>query len=228
MIVAIHQPQFMPWLGYFDKMDQADCFVLLDNVQYKKNEWQNRNRIKGPQGPQWLTVPVKFKFPALITEVGINVSDPWRRKQLQALKTNYGKAPHWSAYEVFLQEFYDREWSELAAANRTSVEWLRGELGIDTPLKIASEMELSAEPTQRLIDICKTVGADTYLAGVDGKKYMDLERFAAAGLEIAVQEYEHPIYPQLYGEFVSHLSALDLLCNCGPESGKILLSGRKN
>lgn len=228
MIAAIHQPQFMPWLGYFDKMDQADCFVLLDNVQYKKNEWQNRNRIKGPQGPQWLTVPVQFKFPALITAVGVNASDPWRRKHLQALKTNYAKAPHWAVGESFLEEFYNREWSELAAVNRASVEWLRGALGIDTPLEIASEMELSDEPTQRLIDICKAVGADTYLAGVDGVKYMDLERFAAAGLEIVVQEYEPPTYPQLYGEFASHLSSLDLLLNCGPESEKIVRSGRKN
>ncbi|HIG53911.1 MAG TPA: hypothetical protein EYG11_20125 [Candidatus Latescibacteria bacterium] len=228
MIVAIHQPQFMPWLGYFDKMDQADCFVLLDNVQYKKNEWQNRNRIKGPQGPQWLTVPVQFKFPALITEVGINGSDPWRRKQLQALKTNYAKAPYWPLYEGFIAQFYGREWGELAAVNKASVEWLRGALGIDTPLRIASEMKLNEEPTQRLIDICKAVGADAYLAGVDGKKYMDLDRFAAAGLRIVVQEYEHPTYPQLYGEFASHLSALDLLHNCGPESGEILRSGRKN
>ena len=117
MIVAIHQPQFMPWLGYFDKMDQAAYFVLLDNVQYKKNEWQNRNRIKSPQGPQWLTVPVQFKFPALITEVGIKTSDPWRRKHLQALKTNYSKAPHWADCENFLTQFYQREWSELARSS---------------------------------------------------------------------------------------------------------------
>ena len=225
MIVAIHQPQFMAWLGYFDKMDQADCFVLLDNVQYKKNELQNRNRIKGPQ---WLTVPVRFKFPDLITEVGVDISDLWRQKQWRALKTNYGKAPYWLLCEEFLEQFYEREWDRLSQVNKASVEWIRGALGIDTTLRIASEMELSEEPTQRLIDICKAVGADTYLAGIDGKTYMDLERFTAAGLQIVIQEYEHPVYSQLYGEFASHLSALDLLCNCGPESGKVIRRGRKN
>ncbi len=228
MIAAIHQPQFMPWLGYFDKMDQADCFILLDNVQYKKNEWQNRNRIKGSQGPQWLTVPVQFQFPALITEVAINPSEPWRRKHLQGLKANYARAPHWAEYEAAFEAFYASEWDGLAAVNRASVEFLRGALDIETPLALASEMEVSNEPTQRLIDICKAVGADTYLAGVDGKSYMDLDLFAAAQLEIAVQNYESPTYPQLHGEFVSHLSALDLLLNCGPDSGKILRSGRKN
>ena len=152
--------------------------------------------------------------------MGIKTSDPWRRKHLQALKTNYSKAPHWADCENFLTQFYQGEWSELAAINWASVEWLRGELGIETPLKLASEMDLSDDPTQRLLDICKIVGADTYLAGVDGQKYMDLERFDTAGVKIAVQNYEHPTYPQLYGEFASHLSALDLLLNCGPESGK--------
>ncbi len=228
MIAAIHQPQFMPWSGYFDKMDQADCFVLLDNVQYKKNEWQNRNRIKGPQGAQWLTVPVRFNFPARIAEVGINDSDPWRRKHLQALRTNYAKAPYWAASEGFLEQFYACEWSELAVVNRASIEWLRDQLGIDTRLEVASEMKLSQEPTQRLLDICNAVGADTYLSGVDGEQYMNMELFAAAGVGIVVQDYEPPAYPQLYGDFVSHLSVLDLLLNCGPESGKVLRSGRKN
>ena len=88
----------MPWLGYFDKMDRADAFALLDNVQYKKNEWQNRNRIRTAQGKQWLTVPVRFKFPALINEVSINNDENWRNKHWQALRTNYAKAPHWANF----------------------------------------------------------------------------------------------------------------------------------
>jgi hypothetical protein len=228
MMVAIHQPQFMPWLGYFDKMDRADCFVLLDNVQYKKNEWQNRNRIKTPQGAQWLTVPVSYTFPAKILEVTIPADQPWPRKHVQALRTNYARAPYWPQYEGFLEEFYGRTWQDLVGVNCASVEWLRGELGIATPLCLASQMELRQEPTERLLDICRVVGADVYLAGADGRKYMELERFAQANIRVIFQEYAHPVYAQLHGDFVSHLSALDLLLNCGPQSGKILRSGRQN
>lgn len=229
MIVAIHQPQFMPWLGYFDKMDRADCFVLLDNVQFKKNEWQNRNRIKTAQGPMWLTVPVTYRFPARILEVEVNPQVNWRHKHLQALRTNYSRAPYWERLSPFLEEFYERDWEDLASVNRASIEWLREELGIGTPLRIASRMEgLSQEPTQRLVDICRTVGADTYLAGAGGRDYMDMEDFERAGIEVIFQEYAHPSYAQLFGDFVSHLAALDLVLNCGTESGSILRSGRRD
>lgn len=227
MIIAIHQPQFMPWLGYFDKMDQVDAFVLLDNVQYKKNEFQNRNRIKTPQGPQWLTVPVSYQFPALINEVTVRTGDPWRRKHVQTLVANYAKAPYWTDYAESLQTLYADELASLAAINRASVAWLQRELGIETPLVVASEMDLSEEPTQRLLDICKALGASRYLAGVDGRKYMELNRFKEAGIEVVFQDFEHPNYAQLHGEFTSHLSALDLLLNCGPESGKIVRGNRK-
>jgi len=227
VIIAIHQPQFMPWLGYFDKMDQVDAFVLLDNVQYKKNEFQNRNRIKTPQGPQWLTVPVSYQFPALINEVTVRTGDPWRRKHVQTLVANYAKAPYWTDYAESLQTLYADELASLAAINRASVAWLQRELGIETPLVVASEMDLSEEPTQRLLDICKALGASRYLAGVDGRKYMELNRFKEAGIEVVFQDFEHPNYAQLHGEFTSHLSALDLLLNCGPESGKIVRGNRK-
>lgn len=228
MIVAIHQPQFMPWLGYFDKMDQVDCFVLLDQVQYKKNEWQNRNRIKTAQGPMWLTVPVTYRFPARILEVQIDRKVPWRHKHLQALRTNYARASHWQEARIALEELYGQDWRDLVSINCASIAWLRQELGIDTPLQFASAMVLSEEPTQRLIDICRWVGADTYLAGADGRKYMDLEAFAKAGIRVVFQQYEHPTYPQLFGEFISHLSALDLVLNCGAESGAILRRGRRS
>lgn len=218
MIVAIHQPQFMPWLGYFDKMDQADCFVLLDNVQYKKNEWQNRNRIKTVQGVQWLTVPASYTFPAKIMEVEVSRGDNWRRKHWQALLTNYSKAAHWEAARDSLEGFYARDWEMLSVVNQASIEWLRGMLRIGAEVLLASEMELSEEPTERLVDICKIVGADTYLAGADGRNYMDLEPFAQAGVNLVFQEYKHPAYAQLFAGFESHLSALDLSLNCGKDS----------
>ena len=115
----------------------------------------------------------------------------------------------------------------LAPLNQASIAWLRGVLGVDTELLLASEMELSKEPTERLVDICKTVGADTYLAGADGRKYMNLESFSQAGIDLVFQDYDHPVYPQLFADFESHLSALDLVLNCGPESLKVLRAGRQ-
>ena len=226
MMAAIHQPQFMPWLGYFDKMDRADCFVLLDRVQFKKNEWQNRNRIKTVQGWQWLTVPVSYRFPQKINEVQVRNTENWRHKHWQALRTNYARASSWDEYSASLEAFYARDWEAIAAVNRASIEWLRQVLAIRTPLALASDMQVSEDPSQRLVDICRTVGADVYLAGADGRNYMDLEPFAEAGIEVVFQSYEHPTYPQLFGNFEPRLSALDLALNCGAESLEILRRGR--
>lgn len=229
MLIAIHQPQFMPWLGYFEKMDRADAFVLLDTVQYKKNEWQNRNRIKTAQGPQWLTVPVRYRFPARIDEVATNEDVHWRHKHWQALLTNYRRARFWEAAAPSLEALYAQPHPRLAQVNRATVDWLRGRLEIDTPLHWASRLDLTeTEPTQRLVQICQQLGATAYLAGADGRAYMDLERFSAAGIEVIFQAFEHPVYPQLFGDFASHLSALDLVLNCGPDSGGIVRAGRRN
>ena len=216
----------MPWLGYFDKMDHADCFVLLDNVQFKKNEWQNRNKIKTFNGTQWLTVPVNYRFPQKITEVHLHEAANWRRKQLQALRTNYSTAPFWKDAEEWLTTFYSQEWRELTAINRASIDWIREILGIGTPLRWASSMDLRTDPTDRLLDICEKVGADTYLSGAGGREYLQLECFAAVGVEVIFQEYEHPVYSQNSENFESHLSAIDLVLNCGPKSAAILRSGR--
>ena len=224
MIVAIHQPQFLPWLGYFDKMDQADFFCLLDTVQYKKNEWQNRNRIKVREGWQWLTVPVTYRFPQKIHEVGINQGVNWGRKHLQALRTYYSKAPFFDRYFPEFETLYGEPAEMLLEINVRTIFYLRDALGITTPIVRSSEMELSEEPTERLIDICSSVGANTYLAGRDGRKYMDLKKFSMAGLTIRFQDYEHPEYRQINGPFVSHLSVVDLLFNHGEKSLEIIRS----
>ncbi len=229
MIAAIHQPQYLPWLGFFDKMDQAGCFVLLDNVQYKRREWQNRNRIKTPQGVQWLTVPVSGEYLALINAVTVDQGENWRHKHLQTLRHAYHRAPHWPAAASSLEALYAGSWSLLGQVNGASISWLREQLGIHTPLRWASQLPgLSEDPTGRLVDICRAVGARTYLSGVDGAKYMDLEQFAAAGIEVIFQHYEHPVYSQQHGDFASHLSALDLVLNSGPQSLEILRSGRRS
>lgn len=219
MIVAIHQPQYLPWLGYFDKIIKADAFCFLDNVQYKKNEWQNRNRIKTAQQQQWLTVPVRYSFGQKISEIKINNAVNWQRKHLQALITNYKKAPYFDKYVNIFETVYSKHWELLPELNIYLINQICRLLNLeDKQTVLASNLNLSDDPTGRLIDICKAVGADTYLAGQDGANYMDLEQFDQHGIKIIVQKFKHPLYPQLFGEFVSHLSIVDLLFNCGPES----------
>ena len=223
MIVAVHQPQYLPWLGYFDKIRRADIFCYLDSVQYKKNDWQNRNRIKTSQGWQWLTVPVRFKYPEKISEVKINPTVKWRQKHLQALITNYRRAPFFDQYIGIYERIYSQDWEFVSELNIGFIERLKEALGLGAkPAIRSSQLELSEDPTDRLIDICRAVNADIYLSGQDGIKYMDLERFTSNGIQVIVQDYKHPVYQQMFKGFESHMSVVDLLFNCGPESLDIL------
>ena len=223
MIIAVHQPQYLPWLGYFDKIDCADVFVLLDNVQFKKNEWQNRNRIKTANGLQWLTVPVTYKYPQLMNEVEINSRDKWQHRQRQTIISNYKKAPCWSLFEEFFEEIFSSNWQYISQLNIHTVKRLAGILGIKTPIYIASELgEFSEDPDYRLIAITKHFDGDVYLAGSGGKEYMDMAKYAQNGIKVIFQEYEHPVYNQLFGDFEPFMSVVDLLFNHGHESLKIL------
>ena len=222
MIVTVHQPQYLPWLGYFDKIKRADVFVLLDNVQYKKNEWQNRNRIKTANGWQWVTVPVKYKFPEKICEVAINNSIDWKRKHLNAIVFNYGKSEYFNRYKPFFQDVFSKEWETLVDINIHLIRFLVESLCIDTEFLVASDLQLRQDPTDRLIDICKEVGADIYLAGKDGKNYMDVGRFEQEDIRVIFQDFQHPTYNQLYTGFEYNMSIIDLLFNHGQESMSVL------
>ena len=223
MIVAVHQPQYLPWLGYFDKIRRADVFCYLNDVQYKKNEWQNRNRIKTAQGWQWMTVPVRYRFPQKINEVFINNAVEWKKKHLQAMLTNYNRAPYFKQVVAILEDAFSKEWEFVSELNVYLIESLKNMLNLETKKSFcSSDLDLREEPTDRLIDICKALGADTYLAGQGAMEYMDLERFEKNGLKVIVQEFKHPVYPQMFEEFQSHLSIVDLLCNCGMESMNII------
>ncbi|MGH7275141.1 MAG: WbqC family protein [Nitrospiria bacterium] len=226
MRVAIHQPQYLPWLGYFDKVDQVDLFVMLDNVQFKKNEWQNRNRIKTAQGWQWMTVPVFHQYPEKIGDIRINNQVDWKRKHLHAVQTNYNRSPYFRDYYPFFEDLYKKEWPALSVLNCNIIEYLMGILGIKRKILLSSQMKLRDGPTERLIDICRAVGADTYLTGKGGENYLDLDRFEEANINVELQSFEHPVYPQLYGPFEPALSVIDLLFNCGPQSLDILRQGR--
>jgi hypothetical protein len=225
MIISVHQPQYLPWLGYFDKIDRADVFVLLDNVQFKKNEWQNRNKIKTANGWQWLTVPVMYKYPQLINEVEINNKDKWQHRQRQTIISNYKKSPFWSLLEGFFEEIFSSEWQYISQLNIHVVKRLAGLLGITTPIHVASELgEFPEDPDDRLIALTKHFNAGVYLAGGGGKGYMDMEKYDRAGIEVIFQEYSHPVYDQLFGAFEPFMSVVDLIYNHGEKSLDMLVS----
>jgi len=224
--VAIHQPHYLPWLGYLAKWAAADVFVFLDTVQYEKNGWQNRNRIKTAAGPRWLTVPVHARLGTPIAEVTVDGAQPWRERHRQAIAQAYAEAPHLDRYRAELDALYAKAWPRLAPLAAATAEWLARAAGIATPTRLASSLAVAAgDPTERLVALCQAVGADTYLAGRDGAHYMDVARFATAGIAVLYQDYAHPAYAQLHGEFAPNCSGLDLLLTHGDDALAILLGG---
>jgi hypothetical protein len=221
MRVAIHQPQFLPWLGYLHKIASCDAFVFLDNVQFKKNEFQNRNKLLVSGEPRWVTVPVSFRFGDTLRQARVPAEAGWRDTMWKTLEHNYGHAPFFGTFAPGLRALIERPWACLADFNEATVRWLLDAFGIATPLYTASRLpEVTTDPTGRLVALCRLLGADTYLSGAGGHDYLDTAAFEAAGLRLAFQEFHHPVYPQTAARrngpaFVSHLSAFDGLMNCG-------------
>ena len=230
MIVSIHQPNFLPWIGFFSKVLQSDVFVLLDNVQYTKNSFINRNRIKTPQGVKWLTVPVRTKarFGQLIKEVEINKNVDWRQQHLKTLEMCYKRSKFFGLiFKNITDIYYKCSWSNLAVFNIELLNWLFSLLEINTKIILASQLNVKGKGTDLLINIVKAVNGDTYLSGFGGVNYQNEELFKINGIKLRYYEFSHPIYPQLWGDFVPNLSIIDLLFNCGPSFSRDILMGNK-
>ena len=224
MRVTILQPSYLPWLGFFEQMARSDKFVLLDDVQYTRRDWRNRNKVRVSEGWVWLTVPVqqKSRFAQSLLETRIDNSVPWRRKHLETLRQHYGKAPFFEKYFPRCQQIYEKDWEFLFDLCLETIQFLKEEIGIETPLLRSSELKTSGTKAERLISICRGLGATHYLSGESASDYISEEDFSGQGIGLEYQNYEHPVYPQRYPGFVPHLSAIDLLFNCGEQSLGIL------
>jgi len=222
MILSAHQPQFMPWPGYFAKMLQCDLFVVLDDVQYKKNEWQNRNRIWSRDGGQWLTAPVLHKFPQNINETLLNGTVNWRDKHLKTLEQVYSRTPGFAAVWSGVKKLYAADHKDLSGINFASMEMLRALLAVRTKMEFSSANPVEGTASLRLVNLCRKFGADTYLAGAGGRDYMDLRLFEKAGIKVLFQDFVCPVYAQPGGGFIPNLSALDLAFNAGEDAADIL------
>jgi len=231
MRVAIAQPTFLPWLGYFDLMDQVDAFVILDHVQFEKQSWQQRNRIKTPAGLQWLTVPVIFRgrLGQSIREVEIRDCEFWR-KHLRAIEVNYHRAPF---FGDFFQELSERlrctESVRLADLNLRLIEWFLSRLGIRTPLFFSSRLNAQGKRTELLANICSSLGATTYLSPIGSAAYLlsEIDVLEHRLIEVRFHNYQHPEYRQMFPPFLPYASVLDLLFNEGARAIEIIRSGRR-
>jgi hypothetical protein len=227
MKIAIHQPQYMPWCGYFHKIASADLFVFLDDVQFKKNEWQHRNRIRTSQGWQWLSVPNHYRFPQKISEVKVNNDAAWQEKHWRSLAAAYGKTPFFDHYKKDFELFFSGKWESLSRLNIDSVSLLCRLLGITTKLELSSPHGFLGASTERLVNICRHFNATTYLSGAGGKEYLDTALFERSGISVEFQEFSCPRYAQHWSmtddEFIPGLSVLDLLFNRGEKSRDLLM-----
>jgi hypothetical protein len=225
--LAVLQPGYLPWLGFFDQQRRADVFVYYDDVQFDKHGWRNRNRIKSPSGPHWLTVPVRhggLDRPKIL-DIQIDAGVPWARKHLQSIRHFYSKAPHLATYIPWLEQLLLQPWERLIDLDLAVARQLGSWLGIQPTVARSSELGIQGERSERLVKLCEYFGASRYLSGSAARAYLDTALFRRHGIEVEWQDYEHPVYPQQHGEFLPNLSALDLLLNCGDLSPRVLLAG---
>lgn len=213
-------------------MAWCDTFIFLDDVQYDHDGFRNRNRIKTPQGVQWLTVPVKIKGlgQPLIKDVLIDNSADWKKKHFKSICQNYPKAPYFNNWEELLTEIYTRDWHKLVDLNVFVTMSIAFKIGIQPAFGMFSDYHIVGSRVQRLIDMCKIHEATEFMEGSAGRDYLageGEELFKRNGIKLIYQDYQHPVYPQLYGDFQSHLSVLDLIMNVGPDSLKILSEEKK-
>ncbi len=227
MILSAHQPAYLPWLGYFDKIARADVFVYLDTVQFEKGSFIYRNQIKAPHGVIWLTIPIKKKgyMNGSLRTTEINESLPWRTKHLKLIEVHYRKAPHFDEFYPKIEALLSIPESNLADYCYHQLRFWLDELGIDTRVVRSSELPVSSAKSDLNLDLCQFFGAQQYLSGAQGRAYLIEKDFSNAGIEIEYQDFQSPIYPQLWGTFVPNMSVVDLLFNVSPQSFEVLMSG---
>lgn len=228
MILSVHQPQYIPWLGYFNKIAKSGCFVFLDQVQYKPREFQNRNKIRTKDGWIWLSIPVVSKGLGRqkVSDVLIDNTFPWARKHLVSLKVCYGSANFFQEYFPFFQQVYAKKWERLADLNVHIINYILKELSISKPIYFASQLAIASKGTDLTIKICQKLKADIYFSGIGGKDYLEEEKFEKTNIKLIYQNFMHPVYQQQFmkdkSDFLPCMSILDLLFNEGPKSREIL------
>lgn len=229
MMLTAHQPAYLPWLGYFQKMMLSDEYIILDDVQFEKNSFINRNKIKTSNGAVWMTIPILTKGykEKTISDMEINNTVKWRKKHWLTLLNNYKKAPFFSQYCDFFEDMYAKKWDTLVDLLTYSNQFFIKELNIETDFIKLSDLNIKSKKQDLIIDLCKERGSNNFIFGSQGRDYVEKEKFDNERIEICFQNYEHPTYRQQWGEFTPYLSVVDLLFNEGPEKSIQLIRGEK-
>ena len=231
MIVTIHQPEHLPWLGYFNKMAKAEKYVILDSVQFEKNYFQNRNRIMGSNGVQWLAIPVQMKghMSNTIATTQIAGDERWKKKYLNTIQMSYAKHPFFKEVFSVVEEAISIDTNLIADINISIFKAFADKLDIHPEFVRSSTLNIKGLKSDLILDICKATNADMYIAGPSGRDYLDVESFNEVGIEVKYNDYTHPVYPQRKTEaFVPYLSSLDLFMNCGFKEGReIIMKGNE-
>ncbi len=233
MIITIHQPEHLPWLGFFNKLSKADKFVILDSVQFEKNYFQNRNKIMVAGNAQWIGIPVlsegHMSGTIATTKIAKQTNPKWRQKYMQTIKINYAKHPFFNEVFPILEEALSVDEDNMCEINIAIIKGFSKALGFNPEFIRSSELSVSGMKSDLILDICKEVGAATYIAGPSGRDYLDMKSFADEGIEVVFNDFNHPKYPQRKAtEFIPYLSALDLFMNCGfEESARIIVEGNE-
>jgi hypothetical protein len=230
VIVSINQPAYLPWLGYFHRIAVSDLHVVLDHVQFEKNSFTNRNKLRIGSTSAWLTVPLRTKgrFGDLaINEVEIADDGRWAAKHLATIRQGYARAPFFADHEASLESIYCRRWRRLIDLVDELTSYQLMSFGIDKATLRSSELAVGGHKEELVLNICRQVGATTYLSGSLGRQYLREEPFREAGIEVLYHEYAYPEYRQVHQGFVPHLAALDMLLNCGPGSLAVMCEGQE-
>jgi hypothetical protein len=225
--VVIHQPDFLPWLGFFDRLLRADLYIALDHAQFvsgTSRSWTHRDRIKTASGPQWLSLSVrKAPLGTPISEIRLAPGRAWRDANLNLLRESYRAAPFFAEIFPRLEALYGGAQERLADMTLQSIALLGELLDVRIETRLSSAMAPQGASNEMLVDLLGKAGAGRYLSGQGARAYFRPEPFAQAGIEVAWQEFRHPVYPQLHGDFVPMLSAIDILFNCGVQRSREIL-----
>lgn len=222
----IHQPDFLPYMGFFHRFLCAGLWVILDDVQLvtgSSRSWTSRDKIKTPYGEKWITVGVK-KSPMSTNINEVYLADNgWKDNSLNLIIENYRKAPFFKEIFPFVEELYNHDCQKLIDFNIKSIDMIMKLFEIKIDSVLASSLKVEGKSNERLINILKKIKATTYLSGIGARDYMNPELFEEAGIKVIWQEFKHPVYPQLHGEFIPYLSSIDLLFNCGIEKSREII-----
>jgi len=228
MKVAIQQPSYLPWCGYFAKMRQCDNFIILDNVQMPGGQsYLYRTKVRVSNGEIWLSIPTHHNLDSLISNVEFT-DRRWSKKHLNTLRSSYGKSPYFSDVFSLLEPFYTQPGEMLSDFNTKLIIAIKDYLGIQCKITFASSIKTTGKSDDRLIELVKEMGGHTYISGKGGQKYQDPDKFKAAGINLAVAIYEPNPYKQIHGGFVGGLSIVDALFNLGPQTINLLVYSQLN